>query len=365
MNVINKHIFLRDRQDIRGRLERWQEVVDQISESYGGAASLICQLTETGIRPVVSSDQESNPFPAGTIFPLEDQTFCKEVISGKEAIYVGDAGADVNWLSSPVWAGMGFSSYYGLPVRWPDGEIFGTICVMDRAPTDYQTPFKAWMACFRDLIQADLATTDEQPDSRRYIADVSSDLKNSATTIVGRTESLMSSSSSLSEAQRLDLGSIQASAETLVTLLNDVMENIKTASPRSGAGDGSAGVSNRRVLVVEDNHINQKVAGALLQSLDYEFEFADDGAIALEAVQSTEFGIILMDVQMPNMDGLEATRRIRAMGGWQASVPIIAVTANAMTNDKYKCIDAGMNDLLPKPIDPARFMEVLQSYSGQ
>lgn len=339
-------------------------MVDQIAESYGGAASLICQLTDKGIQPVVSSDQDTNPFPAGATFPMEAQTFCKEVIATKDAVYVSNAEKDPDWSLSPVRTEFGFSSYYGLPLRWPDDEeIFGTICVMDRVPTDYQSPFMAWMSCFRDLVEADLAKAAQQLDKSKYLADLSEDLKAPVASIVGRAESLISSS--LSEEQRLDIESIQTCAETLVCLLNDVMENVKYGAASGNPDAVSTGDPVPRALVVDDNQINQKVAGALLQSLGFAFDVADDGVEALNAVQSAEFDIILMDIQMPRLDGLEATRQIRSLGGWQETVPIIAVTANAMVSDKYKCIEAGMNDLLPKPIEPGRFTECVMGSLGR
>jgi CheY-like chemotaxis protein len=356
MNIVNKHLFLRDMQEIHDRLDRWQEVVNQIAESYGGAASLICQLTDTGIRPVASSDQNSNPFPVGATFPMEAHTFCKRVISTGEQVYVSNAAEDAGWSPSPVWAEYGFCSYYGLPVKWPDGEIFGTICVMDKAATNYQRPFLAWMSCFRDLIEADLTMTTQNLDHSRYLADVGQDLKNSATTIVERTKSLMSST--LSDKQRLELDSIQDCAETLICLLNEGLEDTGATSSVK-----TAPMESPRVLVVDDNRINQKVAGALLQSLKFTCEFANDGVEALDAVQASQFDVILMDIQMPRMDGLEATRQIRALGGRYASIPIVAVTANAMLNDKIKCLDAGMNDLLAKPIEPVQFSEMLLTYT--
>lgn len=363
MSVINKQIFLRDRREFLDRLDVWQRVVDQIAETYGGAASLICQLTDTGIRPVVSSVQDSNPLAVGATFPPEAHTFCDEVITRNDSLYVSNAEEDPNWSTSPGWRELGFCSYYGLPIKWPGEEMFGTICVMDHVATDYQTPFLAWMACFRDLVESDLAMAAQLLDRTQYFGEISQDLKSSVSNIVGHTDSLMLSA--LSEAQRLDVNIIQNCAESLVCLLNDVLETAKIDATGPGMKDSSGFTASPRVLVVEDNHINQKVTGSLLESLAFDFEFADDGVDAVTTVKSSEFDIILMDIQMPRMDGLEATRQIRAMGGWQETVPIIAVTANAMVNDKYQCIDAGMNDVLAKPIEPENFMRLMLSYSGQ
>ncbi|MGB0574588.1 MAG: GAF domain-containing protein [Alphaproteobacteria bacterium] len=131
-------------------------MVNLVAKIFGGSASLVCQITETGIRPVVSSDQESNPFPIGATFPLEAHTFCKEVIVKQEPLYIPNAADDPDWKDSPVWADHGFRSYYGVPLFWPDGQPFGTICILDLVSTEYEEPFIHWLTCFRDLVEADL-----------------------------------------------------------------------------------------------------------------------------------------------------------------------------------------------------------------
>ena len=89
-----------------------------------------------------------------------------------------------------------------------------------------------------------------------------------------------------------------------------------------------------RALGVEDNLTNQRIIAAILQSLDFDFRFAADGAKAVEAARIERLDIILMDIHMPVMDGFEATKEIRDLGGWCASVPIIAVTADEMAKDR-------------------------------
>ena len=109
-----------------------------------------------------------------------------------------------------------------------------------------------------------------------------------------------------------------------------------------------------RVLIVEDNHINQVVLKTMLQRLNVECETADHGGKALlmlqqAQVQGAAFDLILMDCQMPVMDGFEATQRIRNCGESYANIPIIAVTANALSSDKERCLQSGMSDYLSKP----------------
>ncbi|HEX5357161.1 MAG TPA: response regulator [Aquabacterium sp.] len=119
-------------------------------------------------------------------------------------------------------------------------------------------------------------------------------------------------------------------------------------------GDAQARLQNRyagqRILLAEDNPINQEVACELLTKAGLVVETASDGATAIELVLSRTYDLVLMDVQMPVMDGLSATREIRARLGEQ--LPIVAMTANAFVEDRRSCLDAGMNDHVSKPVDP-------------
>jgi two-component system sensor histidine kinase/response regulator len=118
-------------------------------------------------------------------------------------------------------------------------------------------------------------------------------------------------------------------------------------------------LEGRRVLLVEDNAINQEVARELLERAGVIVEVAVNGVQALERVAAQHYDAVLMDVQMPVMDGLEATRRIRALPGTAARVPIIAMTANAMAEDRQRCLDAGMDEHLGKPVDVRRLHALL------
>jgi CheY-like chemotaxis protein len=114
-----------------------------------------------------------------------------------------------------------------------------------------------------------------------------------------------------------------------------------------------------RVLLAEDNAMNQKLALRLLSLMGLEAEVAGNGLEVVAAAAREPFDVILMDVQMPELDGLEATRRIRAAGG--ASRPwIIAMTANAMEGDREACLAAGMDDYVSKPIRPAELSAAIR-----
>ncbi len=114
-----------------------------------------------------------------------------------------------------------------------------------------------------------------------------------------------------------------------------------------------------RVLLAEDNLINQRVAVALLERRGHAVDIVGDGAQAVAAVADGDYDVVLMDVQMPGMDGLDATRRIRALPAPRGLVPIVAMTANALRGDEERCLAAGMDAYVPKPLDVERLEHAL------
>jgi two-component system sensor histidine kinase/response regulator len=123
----------------------------------------------------------------------------------------------------------------------------------------------------------------------------------------------------------------------------------------------AGGLGGARILLVEDNELNQEVASEILRIAGCSISLAADGTAAIDKVREAPYDIVLMDVQMPGMDGLTATREIRKMEGYGA-LPIIAMTANATKEDREQCLAAGMNDYVTKPIDPDRLFETLRRY---
>ena len=121
--------------------------------------------------------------------------------------------------------------------------------------------------------------------------------------------------------------------------------------PSRGSAARSESIVPPRLLLVEDNKINQRLALTLLGRLGYAVDLAENGREAVTAAGKERYALILMDMQMPEMDGLEATRQIRSLAGQNARTPIVALTANAMPSDREACHAAGMDDFLAKPFD--------------
>ena len=149
--------------------------------------------------------------------------------------------------------------------------------------------------------------------------------------------------------------------DTLMTVLAAEPSSVPVRPrPAGGIEHGLADEHPLRILLTEDNPVNQKLALRLLERMGYQADLAQNGLEAIDAVARSTYDVVLMDVQMPELDGLEATRRIRSR--WPGAGPhIVAMTANALEGDREACLAAGMDDYVAKPIRPEVLAEALRA----
>ena len=140
-------------------------------------------------------------------------------------------------------------------------------------------------------------------------------------------------------------------------------ESAETPGPETGLDRPDADLAGVRVLLAEDNRINQEVALEILRGSGAAVAVVENGAAAVDAVRKARYDAVLMDVQMPTMDGLEAARIIRKDLGLE-TLPIIALTAHALDGDRKRCLAVGMNDYISKPIDPEKLFRTLRRWIG-
>ena len=157
--------------------------------------------------------------------------------------------------------------------------------------------------------------------------------------------------------------------DTLATVLAKAHQPSETtrSTPQEKRRAPDRPLLSGHVLLAEDNKVNQQVALAMVKKLGLSAEVASDGQEALEAMQSSSFDLVLMDVQMPEMDGFEATQAIRKLEeqDHKSRTPILAMTAHAMKEDRDKCLQAGMDDYISKPLSPENLAGLLQAYLSE
>lgn len=151
--------WLADDDAIAPSLEKWQRAVDLMTELLGASAGFIVEYNDRlGYRAAVTSTNDANPYAGcdSTVTGLDTNIFCRQVIAQGGSFYEPDARGKSEWADNPELTEDGFCSYFGVPVTWSNGTIFGTICVFDCKPTQYSDTLQKLIETIRDLIEADL-----------------------------------------------------------------------------------------------------------------------------------------------------------------------------------------------------------------
>lgn len=162
---------------------------------------------------------------------------------------------------------------------------------------------------------------------------------------------------------KIDKGTVFTFYIMMKTGKNEVAET-ETADIRNTT---TADASEMRILLVEDNVINQQLAFDTIKAWNHDIaiDVAENGRIALDKIEGNNYDMVLMDIQMPEMDGIEATKKIRNLTSEKRNIPIVAMTAHALKNEKDNCISIGMNDYISKPFDPENLFDKILQYASK
>lgn len=139
----------------------WQELVNLMAELCHTPAGFIVQMTQKGYQVVVANQSEQNPYPAGGVIPTETNIFCRKVVEENKPLYVNNATQLAEWHSNPEVSNDKFNSYLGFPLYWPNGKVFGTICVMDFAITDYDDRYHRLIRHFKEMVERELTLLEQ------------------------------------------------------------------------------------------------------------------------------------------------------------------------------------------------------------
>lgn len=154
--MFNHDEWILEQQNPMISLKKWQTTIDLMARLYEAPAAYITQTTSRGVQVIVASSNASNPYRAGSGFPSDRNLFCSRVMQDCSQFYENHATNNKIWRDNPLVQKDHFNSYLGVPIYWPDGAPFGTICVLDYAVTHYNKTFLELIWQFRDLVEADL-----------------------------------------------------------------------------------------------------------------------------------------------------------------------------------------------------------------
>src|SRR5262245_10894395 len=169
-----------------GVIQKWQEIVDLLAEVLRVPSALIMKVEPPNIKVLLRSESEGNPYEEDELAPLNTGLYCETVMSTRRLLLVPDALSDKDWNANPDIK-LGMISYMGVPVTWPSGAIFGTICVLDGKPNEYNDLFRKLLFQCRDVLQADLKSLEATADLERKVLERTAELHRAQTELAHAT----------------------------------------------------------------------------------------------------------------------------------------------------------------------------------
>jgi CheY-like chemotaxis protein/HPt (histidine-containing phosphotransfer) domain-containing protein len=279
-------------------------------------------------------------------------SFCAYAILGTDVMVVPDARLDPRFADNPLVTGEPFLRFYaGYPLAAANGSRPGTLCVLDTTPRTFSAEDRQLLRDLAAWAERELNT----PEMQQVLA------AQRASEI--RMQAVLSSvfdGMITAEAQGRIASFAQAAEHIFAYHASGVAAAAQAETPATlQASTDTAPRPPLRILLVEDNPVNQKLTLRLLDRLGYGADVADNGQAALDALARQPYDVVLMDIQMPQMDGIEATTRIRQHR--TAPQPaIVALTASALPGDRERFLSAGMDDYLSKPVRLQELAAVLE-----
>jgi two-component system sensor histidine kinase/response regulator len=231
-------------------VQKWQEIVNVLAQIVSVPAALVMKVEPPAINVFVRSESPGNPYHPGETACLDTGLYCETVMGTRDVLLVPDALADEKWCTNPD-VKLGMISYLGLPIAWPNGEIFGTICVLDNKRNEYGALYQNLLRQFREVVQGDLTLlvelearrlTEEQLLQAKevaeaanrakdeFMANVSHEIRTPMNAILGMTDLVLDSP--LNEEQRRNLKTVKAGADSLLRMIDDLLSFSKIEAGR-------------------------------------------------------------------------------------------------------------------------------------
>ncbi len=311
-------------------------------------------------------------------------SFCEDAVLSNEILVIPDALLDPRIADNPLVSGEPCIRFYAARSLAADGRKLGVLCILDRQPRQMSDAdlwalddLGVWAE--RELLAADQAQQVMRLKAE-FLANVNHEMRTPMNAILGMTDLLLDTD--LDDRQREFVLTIRTGGNALLKSITDILDfstmkgelldfpaleiSPTTVQPRRPEPVAAQQETKWRILLAEDHAVNRRLTSLQLEHFGYEVDAVTNGKQAVQAIVDNPhraYGLILMDCQMPKMDGWEATRKIRQIEAASGMhIPIIAMTANTTDRDRQACFAAGMDDYVTKPVDLDRLGELLRRW---